>query len=83
VAGCPYDARYVHPDGYVDKCTFCAHRVREGRDPACVSTCPTFAMHFGDLDDPGSGVSRLLGSGRRVKTLNPETGAGPNVHYLL
>jgi len=30
-------------------------RVRDGRDPACVSTCPTFAMSFGDLHDPDAG----------------------------
>jgi len=82
IAGCPYDARYVHPDGYVDKCTFCQHRVREGRPPACVSTCPTFAMTFGDLDDAGSDVSQLLAGGRRTKILNPTTGARPNVYYL-
>ncbi|MCE2968653.1 MAG: 4Fe-4S dicluster domain-containing protein [Burkholderiales bacterium] len=35
VVACPYGARYIHPDGYADKCTFCAHRVREGKDPAC------------------------------------------------
>jgi Fe-S-cluster-containing dehydrogenase component len=82
IAGCPYDARYVHPAGYVDKCTFCEHRVRDGRLPACVSTCPTFAMTFGDLDDAGSDVSQLLAGGRRTKILNPTTGARPNVYYL-
>jgi Fe-S-cluster-containing dehydrogenase component len=44
IASCPYGARYVHPDGYVDKCTFCDHRTREGKDPACVSVCPTHCM---------------------------------------
>jgi len=83
IAGCPYDARYVHPGGYVDKCTFCIHRVREGRLPACVSTCPTFAMHFGDLEDPASEVSRALAAGRAVKTNHPETGARPNVYFLV
>jgi Fe-S-cluster-containing dehydrogenase component len=34
IASCPYDARYPHPDGYVDKCTFCAHRIKNGQKPA-------------------------------------------------
>lgn len=81
VAACPYDARYVHPEGHVDKCTFCLHRVRRGDDPACVSNCPTHALVFGDLNDPDSAVSRLLRS-RRNKTLRPELGLEPNVYFL-
>jgi Fe-S-cluster-containing dehydrogenase component len=41
LAACPYDARFIHPDGYADKCTFCMHRVTRGLAPACVAVCPT------------------------------------------
>jgi Fe-S-cluster-containing dehydrogenase component len=81
LASCPYGARFIHPDGYADKCTFCLHRVKAGLDPACVAVCPTRCMHFGDLDDPHSEVSRLLAS-RRSHTLQPEAGTGPRIHYL-
>jgi len=81
VASCPYDARYIHPDGYADKCTFCIHRVERGGQPACVSVCPARAMFFGDLDDPNSEVSRLLAS-RKHHTLQPEAGTRPHVFYL-
>lgn len=81
LASCPYDARYVHPDGYADKCTFCMHRVVEGLDPACVAVCPTRCMYFGDLDDPNSQVSRLIRS-RRGHTLLPEAGTKPRIHFL-
>lgn len=81
VASCPYDARFVHPQGHVDKCTFCIHRVERGQLPACVSVCPTRCMHFGDLDDPESGVARLLRS-RRHHELLPAAGTGPRVIYL-
>ncbi len=82
IAACPYDARYVRPEGYVSKCTFCIHRVREGLDPACVASCPTHCMHFGDLNDPESNVSKLLES-RPFKVLAPEAGTEPNVYYLI
>lgn len=81
IGACPYDARYVHPKGYVDKCTFCIHRVRRGEEPACVSVCPTACLTFGDRHDPDSRVSRLLRS-RTHKVLARETGAEPNVFFL-
>ena len=82
IAACPYDARYVHPDGYVDKCTFCLHRVVRGKQPACVTNCPTKALAFGDLKDRKSKVSRQIRS-RKVKVLNPESGARPQLYFLL
>lgn len=81
LASCPYDARFIHPDGYADKCTFCIHRVENGLDPACVSVCPTRCMTFGDLDDPNSTVSKLLAS-RKYHTLIPEAGTKPQIFYL-
>ncbi|MCX6135569.1 MAG: 4Fe-4S dicluster domain-containing protein [Ignavibacteriales bacterium] len=81
LASCPYDARFIHPDGYADKCTFCIHRVEKGLDPACVSVCPTHCMTFGDLEDPNSSASKLLGS-RKYHSLIPEAGTKPQVYYL-
>lgn len=81
IASCPYDARFVHPEGYVDKCTFCIHRVQQGLDPTCVAVCPTKCMHFGDLDDPTSEVSKLLTS-RASHALLPEAGTQPKIFYL-
>jgi Fe-S-cluster-containing dehydrogenase component len=81
ISACPYGARYVHPEGYVDKCTFCMHRVKDGKDPACVSVCPTHCMTFGDLDDPKSRVSELLRT-RTWHVLLPDAGTKPRVYYL-
>ena len=83
IAACPYDARMLmRPEGYVDKCTFCHHRVDKGLDPACVASCPTHCMYFGMLDNRDSVVSRLLRE-RRYKVLMPETGNRPHVYYLI
>ena len=81
IAACPYDARFVHPEGYVDKCTFCLHRVQRGKQPACVSVCPTSCLTFGDLGDPDAEVSRLLRA-RSSKVNHPDSGCEPNVFFL-
>jgi Fe-S-cluster-containing dehydrogenase component len=81
IIACPYEVRYLHPDGYVDKCTFCLHRVREGKDPACVSVCPTSALTFGDLDDPRSKIFQQL-QRRQHRTAKPEEGTKPKLFFL-
>ncbi len=78
---CPYEVRYMHPDGYIDKCTFCVHRVREGKDPACVTVCPTNALTFGDLDDPHSAIHHQL-QARNWKVQKPEEGTKPRFFIL-
>lgn len=82
IQSCPYDARFSHPEGYVDKCTFCDHRVKKGQDPACVAVCPTKCMYFGDLDDPSSDVSEAM-KNRKYKALAPEAGTDPHIFYLM
>ena len=78
------------PIGNARKCTFCLHLQDEsgnydeasGRWPACAKTCTGHAIHFGDLDDPGSVVSRLLRERNAIR-LKEELGTKPNVFYLL
>lgn len=82
MASCPYDARFVMPDGYISKCTFCDHRIDKGMEPACAAVCPAHAIKFGDLNDRMSEVSGMLKS-RKNKTLLPEAGTDPNVFYLI
>lgn len=82
IAACPYGARYIDPKhGYADKCTFCFHRLKEGKEPACVGTCIGKARTFGDLEDPKSAVSGLL---RKYASyvLLAEAGTKPRVHYI-
>ena len=82
MTACPYDARFINEETHTaDKCTFCLHRVRRGEDPACVAVCPARCLHFGDVDDPDSEVSKLLRQ-RRWKVLTPELGTKPKVFYL-
>jgi formate dehydrogenase iron-sulfur subunit len=46
---CPYHIPRINsPAGMIAKCTMCFDRVKGGMVPACVKTCPTGAMNFGD-----------------------------------
>ncbi len=67
--------------GTAQKCTFCVHRVDQGLEPACVTTCPTHCRIFGDLDDPQSQVSQLMRE-RNSIALRPDAGTNPSVRYL-
>lgn len=85
----PYESKYVKPrlkPKVARKCTYCAHRVDEGLDPACVVACPTTARIFGDLDDPESPVSKYIvqecARGREPFHLLPEAGTKPAGLYV-
>ncbi|MGA3295181.1 MAG: 4Fe-4S dicluster domain-containing protein [Candidatus Acidiferrales bacterium] len=86
----------VRTVGVMEKCTFCLQRIKAGEiqaeaekrevkdgeiQPACVQSCPTRAMVFGDLNDPQSEVSRMARSNRGTKLLG-ELGTLPKVTYL-
>jgi Fe-S-cluster-containing dehydrogenase component len=79
---CPYDAIYIDEDTHTAaKCNFCAHRVDEGLEPACVVVCPTHSIWVGDLDDPTAGISKLVAT-NQTSVRAPEQNTGPNVFYL-
>ncbi len=48
IGSCPYNIPRKGPDGTIFKCDMCNDRVHNGLKPACVTTCPTGAMNFGD-----------------------------------
>ncbi|MDP3063573.1 MAG: 4Fe-4S dicluster domain-containing protein [Chloroflexota bacterium] len=86
----------VRSRGLMEKCTFCVQRIRrasrnaarDGRElkdgefaPACVQACPTSALTFGNMEDPGSQVNRLRAN-RRAYRLLEERATEPSVTYL-
>ncbi len=72
--------------GTMVKCTFCSHIWKKERDkaveggesdinavtytPACVASCPTGAMIFGDLNDPKSEVTALSKNKRAFRLVH-------------
>ncbi|MBM3155351.1 MAG: 4Fe-4S dicluster domain-containing protein [Chloroflexi bacterium] len=51
---CPFgipNFEWEKPMPWIRKCTFCADRLSAGLSPACVTTCPTGALKFGERDE--------------------------------
>jgi Fe-S-cluster-containing dehydrogenase component len=87
----------VRSRGIMEKCTFCIQRIHRAEDaakanglmlrdgevqPACVQTCPTEALVFGDLNDPASQVAQLARSARALILLE-DVGTHPSISYLM
>jgi molybdopterin-containing oxidoreductase family iron-sulfur binding subunit len=73
--------------GVVEKCNFCAERLRHGLEPACVEAARSVpggedALVFGDVSDPDSEISGVL---RERRTIGRRVGLGtrPNVFYIV
>jgi Fe-S-cluster-containing dehydrogenase component/formate-dependent nitrite reductase membrane component NrfD len=78
---CPYDALYIDPNNNTAaKCNFCAHRVEQNLEPACVIVCPTQAIIAGDLDHPLSKASRIVAT-EKVSVRKPHKGTEPKLYY--
>ncbi len=79
---CPYDAIYIDPESHTAaKCHFCAHRIDNGLEPACVIVCPERAIIVGDMDDPNSQVSQLLAR-EETSVRKPEQNTMPKLFYI-
>ncbi len=93
---CPYKARsFTHEEqdnqksylprgkGCVEACTLCAHRIDDGREPACVEACVTEgqgAMLFGDLADPASKIAQRVAK-EASSRIRADLGLEPAVRY--
>lgn len=77
-----YLSNRIRPQGVVEKCTFCLHRTREGRMPACLEACPTGARVFGNVADPESDIRWVL-ENKRVFVLKEELGLKPRFYYFF
>ena len=77
-----YLSNRIRPRGVVEKCTFCLHRTRRGKNPACVEVCPTGARVFGNLRDPNGRIQYIL-KNKRVYILKAEAGTIPRFYYFF
>jgi len=77
-----YLSNRPRPKGVMEKCTYCLHRTRVGRLPACVEVCPTGSRKFGNVLDPDSEVSYIL-KHKRVYVLKEDVGTLPRFFYYF
>ena len=77
-----YLSNRIRPQGVMEKCTFCLHRTRKGRLPACLEACPTGARVFGNVLDPSSEIRWVL-ENKRVFVLKEEVGTLPRFFYFF
>ena len=84
VESCPWGViGWNQEKNLAQKCTFCVHRLEDGKAPRCVQICPYHCLSFGDFDDPNSDVSKLLKSAK-CEVYHPEydASAKPRVYYM-
>ncbi len=76
VDSCPYNIPKAAKDGTLAKCDMCIDRVENGLLPACVKTCPTGAMNFGDREEILAMARKRLAAvkktDRKAKLLDPD-----------
>jgi molybdopterin-containing oxidoreductase family iron-sulfur binding subunit len=77
-----YLSNRVRLKGVMEKCTFCLHRTREGKLPACLEACPAGARVFGDVLDPKSEVRWVI-ENKRTYVLKEEWGTVPSFYYFF
>jgi Fe-S-cluster-containing dehydrogenase component len=77
-----YLSNRIRPAGVVEKCTYCLHRTRKGRYPACLEACPTGARKFGNINDPKSEV-RIMLERKRTFVMKEELGTVPRFFYFF
>ena len=86
----------VRSRGVMEKCTYCVQRISQARIAAklddrqirdgeivtaCQAACPTNAIVFGNINDPGSQVAKLKSSPRNYSLL-AELNNRPRTTYL-
>jgi molybdopterin-containing oxidoreductase family iron-sulfur binding subunit len=86
----------VRSKGVMEKCSFCVQRIKAAHNraknenrlirdgevvPACVQTCPTGALIFGNLMDPASFVGKLIDDPRAYQVMG-YLNTKPAVIYL-
>lgn len=82
ISACPYGAIYIDAEsGQADKCDLCAHRTSLDLEPACVASCPTDTLRYGDLENPEDPVAKYAKE-HNAKPFKEDAGTKPSILYI-
>jgi formate dehydrogenase iron-sulfur subunit len=88
---CPFGVPHFDFDkgliqgAFIDKCTMCPQRIDNGLEPACVATCPTDALIFGERSDLVTEAHARIQAhpGRYISHVYGETENGGTAYLIL
>ncbi|MBC2709458.1 MAG: formate dehydrogenase [Desulfosarcina sp.] len=84
IESCPYNIPRKAADGTLAKCDMCNDRVTNGLLPACVQTCHTGSMNFGDREQMTAlAEQRLAQVRKKQKNASLVDADSVNVIYLI
>jgi len=92
VDACPFDVPRMVGSSLtgkkkMEKCVFCADRVTNDQKPACVKTCPTGALVYGDRNEmiglADQRIDKLAGQGVDARLYGKDELSGLHVLYVL
>jgi formate dehydrogenase iron-sulfur subunit len=66
IESCPYNIPRKGKNGALAKCDMCLDRVQNGLLPACVKTCPSGAMNFGEREEMLALANKRLGEVKKI-----------------
>ena len=75
---CPYEAISFNDDKNIcQKCTLCQHKLKEGKEPACIDACPS-GVFFLDEESKIKAMAQKKGA----RQMHPEYKTGPKIYYV-
>jgi Fe-S-cluster-containing dehydrogenase component len=79
---CPFHAaHYDETSKKLVNCNLCAHRLVEGKQPACVDACPAGALQSGDYEQM-SALAKQLAASKHLKVYGLNENGGTHVIIL-
>jgi Fe-S-cluster-containing dehydrogenase component len=83
VKACPFHIpQFDSTTEKIVKCSLCAHRVGDGKVPACVEVCPTSALQFGELAAMRARAKDLAAKGK-LKVYGLQEAGGTHLFVVI